>query len=308
MRNKLTQRAQLLRHIREFFHQRDYLEVETPLLCSHTVTELHIDSIPCSIPSTGATRYLQTSPEYAMKRLLATGSGPIFEITKAFRDDEEGRYHNPEFTLLEWYRPGFTHHELMHEVSDLMQALLNTPPAIHTEYETAFLTHLQLNPHTAPTSLLQQHVRQHCHYERADTLSRDDCLTLLFSNVIEPHLGISAPEIIYDYPHSQAALAKIRQGPIPVAERFELYLHGHELANGFHELTCQQEQQQRFEHDNRLRQDHGKAPIEIDHRFLESLATLPDCAGVAMGLDRIMMLAQQSERIQATLPFPWHAC
>lgn len=308
MRNKLTQRAQLLRHIREFFHQRDYLEVETPLLCSHTVTELHIDSIPCSIASTGATRYLQTSPEYAMKRLLAAGSGPIFEITKAFRDDEEGRYHNPEFTLLEWYRPGFTHHDLMHEVSDLMQALLNTPPAIHTEYKAAFLTHLQLNPHTAPTSLLQQHVRQHCHYEHADTLSRDDCLTLLFSNVIEPHLGISAPEIIYDYPHSQAALAKIRQGPIPVAERFELYLNGHELANGFHELTCQEEQRQRFEHDNRLRQAHGKAPMEIDHRFLESLATLPDCAGVAMGLDRIMMLAQHSERIQATLPFPWHAC
>lgn len=304
----LTLRASLYRKIRAFFESRWVLEVETPLLSQHTVTDLHIQSFSSNFVNgtTSQTYHLQTSPEYAMKRLLAAGSGPIFQLCKAFRNGECGRQHNPEFTMLEWYRPGFTHHGLMQEVDEFLQHVLGSKPANKISYRALFEKQLAFNPLSVSTEDLHTLIQQkHIDVKDLSTLDKDTCLELILSECIEPTLGFDAPVFIYDYPASQAALAKIRTED-QVAERFELYIKGKELANGFYELTDAQEQQQRFEADNRARAQADLHQPHIDTRFIDALSHgLPDCSGVALGIDRLLMLMSHSDDIAEVISFPW---
>ncbi len=300
----LKQRARILRQIRDFFYKRGIMEVETPILSQHTVTDPYIDSF--AIADHHPRYYLQTSPEYAMKRLLAAGSGPIFQISKAFRREEQGAMHNPEFTLLEWYRPGFTHLDLMDEIDALLQTILHTQPAQKITYHDLFQSHCAINPHTCQLSELHTLVQQHLTITTINELNRDDCLNLLLTHLIEPTLGQNAPTFIDDYPASQAALARIRPETPAVAERFELYVQGIELANGFHELQDAKEQLQRFENDLLTRQQCHKDQPDIDQRFISSLKVgLPQCAGVALGIDRLIMLASAETQLSKTLSFNW---
>jgi len=294
----LHKRAQMLKHIREFFAARDVLEVETPLLCQTSVTDPHIASIKVQ------RQYLQTSPEYAMKRLLAAGSGAIYQICKAFRQDEAGRLHNAEFTMLEWYRPGFDHHQLMDEMDALFQHLLEMPAAERKTYAAIFHEHLALDPHTADLAELAACAKAHNINVQMDVTERDTWLQLLMSECIEAKLGLTRPCFIYDFPISQAALARIQNTTPPTAARFEVYFQGIELANGFHELQDAKEQRKRFENNNIERQRLGLPTIPIDEYFLAALQHgLPDCAGVALGLDRLIMLAANCQNIAEVISF-----
>jgi lysyl-tRNA synthetase class 2 len=288
------------------------LEVETPLLARATVTDLHLHSIPCR-PEVAATPgrpdaelYLQTSPEFAMKRLLAAGSGPIYQLAKAFRDGESGRLHNPEFTLLEWYRPGFDHHALMDEVEELLTHVLGTPAAERRSYAELFGHHLGLDPHRASAGELRRAAgEQGIEVVGMDDDDRDGWLHLLMTHRVEPHLGRERPTFVVDYPATQAALARIHPGDPPVAERFEVYVEGIELANGFHELRDPAEQRRRFEADLAERRRAGLPTVPIDEHLLAALqAGLPDCAGVALGVDRLVMLAVGAGSVEEVLAFP----
>ena len=306
----LQQRAIILQNIRAFFTARGLWEVQTPVLSQHTVTDPHIESFSCDYQAGKITQryFLQTSPEYAMKRLLAAGSGAIFQITPAFRNGECGHQHNPEFTMLEWYRPGFDHHQLMDEVDLFLQTILHTAPAEKTSYHALFQQHVALNPHTCNTSELITFLQNVNIVENPNELDRDTALQLIMSHHIEPHIGQTAPLLVYDFPASQAALAKIRYDQFPVAERFEAYYQGKELANGFHELTDTNEQSNRFTNDNLLRKKNHLPAHNPDHRFLAALATpLPECAGVAIGIDRLIMLALQKKKIGDVISFDWHS-
>lgn len=296
----LRLRAKLLSRIRQFFAARDVLEVETPLLSQYTVTDEHIESFKT------ATHYLQTSPEYAMKRLLAAGSGSIFQICKAFRHDESGCRHNPEFTLLEWYRTGFNHHDLMNEVDALLQLLLGAAPAQRISYQQLFLNTCAIDPLECDVRALQQCAAEHELNMTAPINDKDTLLQLLLSHVIEPELGFKAPLFIYDFPAAQAALARINASDPRVAERFEVYIQGFELANGFHELTDAQQQRQRFQAQQAQRQKLKRTAVAIDQRFISALAHgLPACAGVAVGLDRLLMILADTKNIDDVLTFPW---
>lgn len=297
----LKTRADLYRQIRQFFYDRGVLEVETPLLCSHTVTDLHVDGI-----QTINHRFLQTSPEYAMKRLLCLGSGPIFQLCKAFRNEEAGSNHNPEFTMLEWYRPGFNHHDLMTELDDLIRHLLNTPYSTRQSYRDCFLEHVAIDPLTVNLDTLHAFIRQHELLHDVTDIDHDTALQVILGQCIEPHIGHDAPFFLYDFPPSQACLAKIRPDNLPVGERFELYYRGFELANGFHELTDAVEQRQRFEKDQKKRQARGLPVPDIDHYLIDALQQgLPPTAGVAVGVDRLVMLACKATSIKEVLCFPW---
>lgn len=295
-------RARLRQRIRAFFNELNVLEVETPILSSTGTTDLHIDSMTtqCGVGQ-NAVRYLQTSPEYAMKRLLAAGSGSIYQLSKVFRYGEQGKQHHPEFTMLEWYRPGFDHLQLMDEVDDLVRSLLadriQLQPTIKWTYQQAWQETIQIDPFTISVEQIQDYAQQCSIQVASEIKEKDDWLQLLMSYCIEPALPKDTPVFIYDYPASQAALAKIRNDSLPVAERFELYINGMELANGFHELTDQREQRQRFEADNKKRQAVGKPLIPVDENLLAALPEMPDCAGVALGFDRLMMLAVNEENI-----------
>ena len=305
----LRRRAELLGEIRAFFAARGILEVETPALSSATVTDLHLASLSClaTLPG-GATRlFLQTSPEFAMKRLLASGSGPIFQICKAFRDEERGRRHNLEFSMLEWYRPGFDHHRLMDEMDSFLQTILDCASAERLPYGELFESYFGICPHTADSERLATELRRRGIdlWVQDSELDRDDALNLLFSQVLEPDLGADRPLFVYDYPASQAALARIRPGAPPVAERFEVFYRGMELANGFHELADAGEQRRRFEADLEARQSSDLPAPPMDERLLSALASgFPDCAGVALGIDRLLMLALDKERIDEVMAFP----
>lgn len=308
----LRQRARLYAEIRQFFEQRRVLEVETPLLAAGAVTDLHLHSLSCRVSSAAGRRrlFLQTSPEFAMKRLLAAGSGPIFQICKAFRDDEQGVRHNPEFTMLEWYRPGFDHHRLMDEMDALLQVVLQAPSARRLTYGQLFQRLLQLDPH-----LVTQHDLAHrageigLRVQGMESASRDDWLHLLWSHSVEPTLGHGRPTFVLDFPASQAALARVRPadpatGGAAVAERFEVYVDGVELANGFHELADAEEQRRRFLADLDARRASGRPEVPMDERLLAALdAGIGDCAGVAMGLDRLLMLRLGVDDIARVLAF-----
>lgn len=304
--NALLARAQLLAKIRAFFAERKVLEVETPLLSPSTITDpnIHSFSTNYNLPGkiNGETLYLQTSPEFAMKRLLAAGSGPIYQICKAFRNEESGQQHNPEFTILEWYRVGFDHHDLMADMDEFLHCTLNTKPAEKLSYAELFKKHLKTDPHTSSIQELKQCALKHGLNE-IPHLNRDDWLNLLLTHFIEPHLGKGQPTFIYDYPASQAALARISPNDSMVAERFEVYIDGIEIANGFHELADSDEQRQRFLADLANRKKLGLATIPLDENFLAALDDLPDCAGVALGIDRLLMLQMQTSAIEDVLSF-----
>jgi len=301
-KQNLAFRAQILKQIRHFFDSKNILEVDTPLLCHTSGTDPYIQSM--TVPLDNKTYYLQTSPEYAMKRLLAAGSGPIYQICKAFRQDETGRNHNPEFTMLEWYRPGFTHHDLMNEMDELLQQLCQTPAADRKTYTQLFQEHLQLDPHQATLADCANAANANHLSIAADITDKDTWLNLLMSHCIEPHLGKTSPCFVYDFPASQAALAKIIPSTPPVAARFEVYYKGIELANGFYELQSPQEQRQRFENNLITRKEQGLPILPIDELFLAALAHgLPDCSGVALGVDRLIMLAAGHERLSDILSF-----
>ena len=306
----IRQRAELLTNVRRFFNDRHILEVETPLLCSSGITDPSIEpfTATCGEPSLPA-RFLQTSPEYAMKRMLADFGESIFQITKAFRDGELGARHNPEFSLLEWYRPGFDHHQLMQEVADLVQGSLGARPLEKYSYRQLFLERLSIDPFTAPVAELEALARRHLD---PGSLSgdRDLWLDLLMSHVLEPQLGNGTLCFIYDYPVSQAALAQVvRAGDVSVGQRFELYVDSVELANGYCELIDAVEQRQRFERDNALRRERGQSERPVDEYLLAALEHgLPACSGVALGIDRLLMLVAGASHIKDVLAFDWQRC
>ncbi|HEB96353.1 MAG TPA: EF-P lysine aminoacylase GenX [Sedimenticola thiotaurini] len=307
----LRARAGLLREIRRFFHERGVLEVETPVCSRAGTTDPAIDSLTTRYTGPGAAAglplYLHTSPEFPMKRLLAAGSGPIYQICRVFRDGEAGRFHNPEFTLLEWYRPGFDLGRLMDEVSALVRSLLDSCAAeTRIGYGELFRRHLGLDPHRASPEELRQAAAA-AGLERIPELDADDrdaWLDLLMSHCIEPRLpdGLC---FVHGYPASQAALARILPGDPPLAERFELYLDRIELANGFHELADATEQRRRFESDLAQRAAAGRPGPPMDQALLAALAAgLPDCSGVALGIDRLLMRITGSDHIDQVLAFP----
>ena len=316
----MRQRAELMVRVRRHFAENGALEVETPLLASATIPDPNIPSFSTAVASPGESRpyhscrYLSTSPEFAMKRLLAAGSGPIYQICKAFRQGEQGRLHNPEFTLLEWYRPGFDHHQLMDEVAALAISLTEDYRVFETEerltYGDCFQRYLDIDPFAADGSRLKACAEKQglgVNTGLADS-GRDGWLDLLMSHCIQPHLGQNRLCFVYDYPASQAALAKIRPGLPSVAERFELFIDGVELANGFHELQDAAEQRARFEEELRRRQDGGLEEVAIDEYFLAALeAGLPECAGVAMGLDRLLLVLTGASRLDDVMSFSFES-
>lgn len=307
---QLKQRAATIASIRDFFARRQVLEVDTPAMSQATVTDIHLHTFKTEFVgpgfAKGQTLYFMTSPEFHMKRLLSAGSGPIYQICKSFRNEESGRFHNPEFTMLEWYRPGFDHHELMDEMDELLQLVLGCGAAARMTYQQAFIEVLGVCPLEGSMAELKVAAGTLGLSDIADPEEdRDTLLQLLFSVGVEPKIGLQAPAFVYDFPASQAALAQINPSDPRVAERFEVYFKGIELANGFHELADGDEQLARFEEDNRKREAMGLKPQPIDMHLVESLrAGFPDCAGVALGIDRLIMLAQGLDHIDQVTAFP----
>ncbi len=303
----LRARATLLGRIRHFFAERDVLEVETPLLCSAGVTDPAIEPFVVEQgASLVAARFLQSSPEYAMKRLLAAGSGPIYQLARAFRDGEAGGRHNPEFSLLEWYQPGYDHHRLMGEVAELVLACLGDKPVQHYSYRALFQQELGIDPFVAEPAALEARAREELDVGSVSG-DRDLWLDLLMSHLIEPVLVGRGLCFVYDYPATQAALARVDTvDDVLVGHRFELYVDGLELANGYWELTDAQEQRRRFVEDNRRRRQRGMAERPLDEQLLAAMsAGLPACAGVALGVDRLLMLRAGCSDIRQTLAFDW---
>ncbi len=301
----LRARAALLARIRAFFAERQVMEVETPLLSRAGNTSPFIDSF--HIQAGDGPRYWQTSPEFAMKRLLAAGSGPIYQICKVFRAGERGRKHNPEFTMLEWYRPGWDYHRLMDEVDVLLRELLGAPASKKLTYAELFQRYLELDIHGASWEQLSACAARH---GVTHGLGASDALDawrdLLLSHLIEPRLGFDAPLLVYDYPASQSALARVRPGRPAVAERFELYIRGFEIANGYQELCDAREQRRRFERELAQRAERGQPAVVPDEALLAALSHgLPDCSGVALGLDRLLMVIHRVENIDKVLSFSW---
>jgi lysyl-tRNA synthetase class 2 len=301
----------MLSLIRQFFSRIGVLEVETPVCSRFAATDPAIESFNTRYTGPEAVQglalYLHTSPEFPMKRLLAAGSGPIYQICKVFRNGELGHRHNPEFSLLEWYRPGLDYHQLMDEVASLVNTIRDQPLSVEKlTYAEAFEAQLGLNPHAAGVDQLRL-----CAIEQgvsgAEQLAiedRDGWLDLLLSHLIEPRLGQSGMTFLYDYPASQAALARVRPDRYPVAERFELYMNGIEIANGFQELTDAEQQEQRLREDNRRRMASRQQAVPMDEALLQALASgIQACSGVALGLDRLLMVLTDTPDIRQVVTF-----
>jgi lysyl-tRNA synthetase class 2 len=312
-REMLALRAALLARTRAFFAARAVLEVDTPIVVNAPVTDVHIHSARVLLAAAGPAEaaetpcFLHTSPEYAMKRLLAAGVGDIYQICHVVRALERGRLHNAEFTLIEWYRQGYSLDALMSEVEALVRELLgpgaHARPGIRVSYREAFLQVLALDPFTAPLAQLAAHARE-AGFDGA-AADRDELLELLMGTVVGPRLGQGGLTFVHGYPATQAALARLDPDDARAAQRFELYCDGIELANGFHELAAAREQRSRFERDIGERRRLGLPDSALDERLLAALeAGLPDCCGVALGFDRTLMLAAGAERIDAVMPFP----
>jgi elongation factor P--(R)-beta-lysine ligase len=321
----LRRRAALLGRTREFFAARGVLEVDTPLIVQSPPSDLHVHSATVHLVPPGAPGgplpqlYLHTSPEYAMKRLLAAGSGDIYQICHVARGFEQGRWHNPEFTLVEWYRTGFSLEQLMSEVEALLRVLLAERAAgwdsERLSYQEAFRRELGLDPLAAGRAQLAA-AAQRAGYRAApsdgaagagggEPDDRDELLELLMGASVGPRLGRGRFSFVHGYPASQAALARLEPADPRIARRFELYGAGLELANGFHELASEREQRARFERDDERRRQHGLPSAPPDERLLAALAAgLPDCAGVALGFDRVLMLAADAQHIDEVLAFP----
>ncbi len=306
LRSILEERARILKRTRAFFDQRDYLEVETPSLCRGVLVEHTIDPYKLQDLNNGENFYLHTSPEAGMKRLLVRGSGPIYQISRVFRQGEVGEVHQPEFTLLEWYRPGWGPQELMKEVSELLEDILGVQPADKISYRDLFKNQLEIDPFTASIDNLEALVKKHSVPlpPSMPTENRDAWLELLISFVLQPDLGNDRPLFLFDYPASQAAFAQIRcEGELDFGERFEVYFQGIELCNGYHELLDPNEYRLRFEQANELRLKEGREELKLDEQFLEEMeARLPACSGVALGLDRLILLALKKQSLKEVLP------
>ena len=307
----LRARANMYAQIRDFFAKREVLEVETPILSQAGVTDVYLASVQATrhVLGKAATHYLHTSPEFAMKRLLASGSGPIYQICKVFRDDEHGRKHNSEFTMLEWYRPGFSLKDLMFEVTDLLNVVLQqrfaeVRPTI-LSYKHAFMDRLDLNPLQATTKELQDAARRvGLNLDLGD--DRLGYIDLLFSHMVEPSLGFDTPVFLTDFPPELASLAKTRtdeDGEL-VAARFELYINGLELANAYDELMDATVLRSRFEADNQERAKLGLSVMPIDEYLLAALPNMPECSGIALGLDRLLMIATEKMGLSDVISFP----
>lgn len=305
----LKARAEIIKKIRHFFETKEVLEVDTPVMSHATVTDIHLQTFNTDFIGPGYAGgkkvYLMTSPEFHMKRLLAAGSGSIYQICKSFRNEECGRHHNPEFTMLEWYRTGFDHHDLMDEMEALLKLTLQVEKTEKMTYQDAFITCLDVCPLESSLETLRAVACEHGLGDIAETeTDRDTLLQLLFSMEVERKIGQEYPVFIYNFPASQAALAKISPDDARVAERFEVYYQGIELANGFHELDNAAEQRARFENDNKVRLQMGLEAQPIDENLLAALAAgFPDCSGVALGIDRLIMLALGVDHIQDVIAF-----
>lgn len=317
----LRKRARLLQCIRTFFEAREVMEVDTQSLSLASITDPHIEVLTCEARTQGQNLiyYLQTSPEFAMKRLLCAGSGSIYQLGKVFRAEEIGRRHSIEFTMLEWYRVGLNHWQLMDEIQALLKTIIkvvglpkDTPltkdevfECERLSYQAAFLRHTGLDPLSCELSALQEYAHQQTEYGLQET-DRDTLLELVFASVVEPAIGQHLPCFIHSYPASQAALATthLNEQGQEVAARFELYWQGMELANGYHELTDPKEQAKRFADDKRTRKHMGLADRQFDERLISALEVgMPECSGVALGVDRLLMLLTGQRHIEQVIPF-----
>lgn len=304
----LRKRAQLLRQLREFFYHKGFLEVETPIIANKVIPENHIS--PITIDS--GQKFLQASPELHMKQLLCNHPMPIFQVARVFRADEVGRLHQQEFTMIEWYRPDDNMWQGIELLSDLVVTLLKKPAAKLTSYREAFLSSLAIDPHQVDLETLQQIALRKAKLDPAIVElignNRDEWLNALMNAVVEPSLGKKCPEILYHYPATQAALAEIiydKEGN-RVAERFELYVDGIELANGYHELVDPDELESRLVKANQDRKQNSlpELPLPIDLLRLMHSPGLPKSAGVALGFDRLTMLATGADSIADVISFP----
>lgn len=303
----LRLRARLYASIRAFFEARGVLEVETPVLSAAGNTDPNMDSFTTAfsghVDAGARERWLRTSPEFALKRLLAAGVGDCYELGRVFRNGEAGGRHNPEFTMLEWYRVGWDHRRLADDVVALAQAALalvgRQAPVHVTTYRELFLDTLGLDPLLAPLEALQAPLAEFG--IRPEGLTRDDWLDLLLTHRLQPAFPRDRITVVHDFPASQCALARIRAGEPPVAERFELYLGAYELANGYHELGDPVEQRARFERDNAVRRARGLREAPLDERLLAVLGAMPDCAGVALGVERLLMCMAGTDAIADVL-------
>lgn len=311
LREKLARRASLHAFVRAFFGARNVLEVETPVLSAAGNTDPNIQSF-CTqftghVDAGPRERWMRTSPEFPLKRLLAAGSGDIYELGRVFRNGEAGGRHNPEFCMLEWYRVGWDHRRLMAETIALVEAALAMTGAraeVWIEgYRQLFIDELGIDPAHAPIEQLQLALEEF--NINPEGLTRDDWLDLLITHRLQPSFPANRITVIHDYPASQCALAKVRPGDPPLAERFELYLGRYELANGYHELNDAAEQRRRFERDNQVRQSRGQPLVPMDENLLETLDAMPDCAGVAMGIERLLMCLVGTDAIADVLSFPF---
>ncbi|MCU4640403.1 EF-P lysine aminoacylase EpmA [Acinetobacter courvalinii] len=307
----LKARAAMYQKIRQFFAEREVLEVETPVLSKAGVTDVHLASVQVQRHIHGKlnTQYLQTSPEFPMKRLLASGSGPIYQICKVFRDDEHGRKHNSEFTMLEWYRPGLDLKALMHETADLLATCLahrfgEIRPVV-LSYKHAFQDRLEINPLQATLKQLKDTAhRVGLNLDLGD--DRLGYMDLLFSHFVEPSLGFDVPVFLTDFPPEMASLAKVKQdeeGEL-VAARFEVYIEGLELANAYDELLDAEVLASRFEADNAERAQQGLPVMPTDQYLLAALPHMPECSGIALGIDRLLMVVMNQVKIDQVIAFP----
>jgi elongation factor P--(R)-beta-lysine ligase len=310
LRNALVLRARLNQLIRGFFAERDVLEVETPMLSVAANTEPNIESF-CTefsghVDAGPRRRWLRTSAEFPLKRLLAAGAGDCYELGRVFRNGEAGRRHNPEFTMLEWYRVGWDHRQLIDETVELVQLALGLvdrrASLMSITYRALFVDALGIDPFLASVACLREPLRE---FDIKDEgLQRDDWLDLLMTHCLQPRFPADRITVIRDWPASQCALARVRDDDPAVAERFELYLGGYELANGYHELTDAAEQRARFENDNGRRMARGQQELPIDQHLLAALEHgLPECAGVALGIERLMMCLSGCDDIRRMLAF-----
>ena len=308
MKHLLKQRSEVIQKIRQFFYSENFIEVETPILSKYASVDVHLDSFETAFEQAKTSihpMYLQTSPEFHMKRLLSEESGSIFQITKAFRNGEVGRKHNPEFSILEWYRIDYDYKELMQQVEQLINSVLGLGQYRYITYEDAFVNSLKVNPYTISNSDLNQLVATYDIELSKSLHTRDEMLDYLFTHCIEPKLA--GRTFIYNYPKSQAALAQINPTDPRTACRFELYIDGIELCNGFEELTDAHEQEQRFILDNRERLRLGKKELPYDRLFIEALKRgMPKCSGVAVGLDRLIMIALKKSSLEEVIAFPYN--
>lgn len=307
----LVRRAELLREVRQFFYTKDVVEVDTHLLSQFGVTDPHLSNLTSQFKhpllSGNRTLYLQTSPEYAMKRLLAAYQQDIYQLSHVVRDDEIGRWHNPEFTLLEWYRVGYDDVQLIDEVSELLQSVCAAPSTKIMTYQRSFLQYTGCDPLTSEgiESIRQRLIAQPALSDWMSLESdHDTILQVAFSELVERQFPHDQPVCVTHFPRSQAALARVNENDPRVAKRFEFYYRGVELANGYHELTDPTEQAHRFERDNKWRRQNGVGTQPADTRLIAALQSgLPACAGVALGFDRLLMIVSGASSLSEVLPF-----